>query len=266
MNSTCAGGTGAFIDQMATLLDVDLETMDQLSLQHTTLYPIASRCGVFAKSDVQPLINQGCEKSNLAASIFQAVVDQSIAGLAQGRNIEGNVLFLGGPLHFLKGLQERFKETLKLRDQEANFPELAPYFVALGSAVYAANEAVDFSYEELLEKMEAMAAKKIQTQGLPPLFESDEDYEEFKKRHTSASVERSDIHTYRGNAYLGIDAGSTTTKLVLIDEQCRILYESYAGNMGNPVDVVQKELAKLYALMEDRIHIIHSAVRAMGRS
>ena len=234
MNSTCAGGTGAFIDQMATLLDVDLETMDQLSLQHTTLYPIASRCGVFAKSDVQPLINQGCEKSNLAASIFQAVVDQSIAGLAQGRNIEGNVLFLGGPLHFLKGLQERFKETLKLRDQEANFPELAPYFVALGSAVYAANEAVDFSYEELLEKMEAMAAKKIQTQGLPPLFESDEDYEEFKKRHTSASVERSDIHTYRGNAYLGIDAGSTTTKLVLIDEQCRILYESYAGNMEIP--------------------------------
>ena len=264
MNSTCAGGTGAFIDQMATLLDVDLETMDQLSLQHTTLYPIASRCGVFAKSDVQPLINQGCEKSNLAASIFQAVVDQSIAGLAQGRNIEGNVLFLGGPLHFLKGLQERFKETLKLRDQEANFPELAPYFVALGSAVYAANEAVDFSYEELLEKMEAMAAKKIQTQGLPPLFESDEDYEEFKKRHTSASVERSDIHTYRGNAYLGIDAGSTTTKLVLIDEQCRILYESYAGNMGNPVDVVQKELAKLYALMEDRIHIIHSAVTGYG--
>ena len=112
--------------------------------------------------------------------------------------------------------------------------------------------------------MEAMAAKKIQTQGLPPLFESDEDYEEFKKRHTSASVERSDIHTYRGNAYLGIDAGSTTTKLVLIDEQCRILYESYAGNMGNPVDVVQKELAKLYALMEDRIHIIHSAVTGYG--
>ncbi len=161
MNSTCAGGTGAFIDQMATLLDVDLETMDQLSLEHTTLYPIASRCGVFAKSDVQPLINQGCEKSNLAASIFQAVVDQSIAGLAQGRNIEGNVLFLGGPLHFLKGLQERFKETLQLSDAQANFPELAPYFVALGSAVYAANETTDFSYEELLERMQRMAAKKV---------------------------------------------------------------------------------------------------------
>ena len=140
MNSTCAGGTGAFIDQMASLLDVDLETMDKLSLEHTTLYPIASRCGVFAKSDIQPLINQGCEKSNLAASIFQAVVDQSIAGLAQGRKIEGNVLFLGGPLHFLKGLQERFKDTLHLQDDEANFPELSPYFVALGSAVYASNE------------------------------------------------------------------------------------------------------------------------------
>lgn len=264
MNSTCAGGTGAFIDQMATLLDVDLETMDQLSLEHTTLYPIASRCGVFAKSDVQPLINQGCEKSNLAASIFQAVVDQSIAGLAQGRNIEGNVLFLGGPLHFLKGLQERFKETLQLSDAQANFPELAPYFVALGSAVYAANETTDFSYEELLERMERMAAKKVQTAGLPPLFENDQEYEEFKKRHTSAKVDRSDIHTYKGKAFLGIDAGSTTTKLVLIDEQCKILYESYANNLGNPVDVVQKELMKIYELMEDRIQIVHSAVTGYG--
>ncbi len=264
MNSTCAGGTGAFIDQMASLLNVDLETMDKLSLKHTTLYPIASRCGVFAKSDIQPLINQGCEKSNLAASIFQAVVDQSIAGLAQGRKIEGNVLFLGGPLHFLKGLQERFKETLHLQEEEANFPDLSPYFVALGSAVYASNETEAYSYDEILTKMEAMAAVKVVTTGLPPLFANDEEYEEFKNRHTSAKVDNNDIHTYTGKAYLGIDAGSTTTKLVLLDEDCRILYESYASNKGNPVDVIQKELEKIYDMMEDRIQIAHSAVTGYG--
>ena len=140
MNSTCAGGTGAFIDQMASLLDLDLAEMDRLSLAYEKLYPIASRCGVFAKSDIQPLINQGVSKNNLAASIFQAVVDQTIAGLAQGRPISGNVLFLGGPLSFLKGLQARFVDTLKLHPEQAVFPELAPYFVALGAALYAGNE------------------------------------------------------------------------------------------------------------------------------
>ena len=264
MNSTCAGGTGAFIDQMASLLNVDLETMDKLSLEYKTLYPIASRCGVFAKSDVQPLINQGVEKSNLAASIFQAVVDQSIAGLAQGRNIEGNVLFLGGPLHFLKGLQLRFKETLHLSDAEANFPDLAPYFVALGSAVYASHEQTTFSYEEILQRMEEMAKKKVETAGLPPLFASDEEYLEFKNRHMQTKVSTADIRTYSGDAYLGIDAGSTTTKLVLIDQDCRILYESYTNNQGNPVDVVQKELTKIYDLMEDRITIRQSAVTGYG--
>lgn len=264
MNSTCAGGTGAFIDQMASLLNVDLETMDKLSLQYTTLYPIASRCGVFAKSDVQPLINQGVEKSNLAASIFQAVVDQSIAGLAQGRNIEGNVLFLGGPLHFLKGLQNRFKETLHLSEEEANFPALAPYFVALGSAVYASGETKTYTYEEALHKMEQMANIEVETDGLAPLFKDEKEYEEFIKRHGNAKVARSDIHTYQGNAYLGIDSGSTTTKLALIDEHDNILYESYASNQGNPIDVIKKELLKIYDLMEDRIHIVHSAVTGYG--
>lgn len=264
MNSTCAGGTGAFIDQMASLLNVDLETMDKLSLEYTTLYPIASRCGVFAKSDVQPLINQGVEKSNLAASIFQAVVDQSIAGLAQGRNIEGNVLFLGGPLHFLKGLQNRFKDTLHLSEEEANFPALAPYFVALGSAVYAAGETKTYSYEEVLEKMQEMASIKVKTDGLSPLFEDNKQYEEFIQRHGNAKVLRSDIHTYKGNAYLGIDSGSTTTKLALIDEQDNILYESYSSNQGNPIDVIKSELLKIYDLMENRIHIVHSAVTGYG--
>lgn len=264
MNSTCAGGTGAFIDQMASLLDVDLETMDSLSLQHTTLYPIASRCGVFAKSDVQPLINQGCEKSNLAASIFQAVVDQSIAGLAQGRNIEGNVLFLGGPLHFMKGLQERFIETLHLRGSQANFPELSPYFVALGSAVYASSEQQTYTYEEILENMKQMSKTTVETAGLPALFENDEEYVEFINRHHSAKVKKVDISSYSGHAYLGIDAGSTTTKLVLIDEECEILYESYTNNQGNPVDVIKSELMKIYTLADNRIKILHSAVTGYG--
>lgn len=263
MNSTCAGGTGAFIDQMASLLDVDLETMDALSLQHTKLYPIASRCGVFAKSDVQPLINQGVEKSNLAASIFQAVVDQSIAGLAQGRNIEGNVLFLGGPLHFLKGLQERFVETLHLRQGEANFPDLSPYFVALGAAVYAKGQR-PVSYERLLERLKQAANKKIENVGLPPLFEHDEAYLEFKDRHHQSRVAHGDIKTYEGKAYLGIDAGSTTTKLILIDDSDNILHESYTNNLGNPVDVIRKELLTIYQQMNPNITIYQSAVTGYG--
>lgn len=264
MNSTCAGGTGAFIDQMASLLDVELETMDRLSLQHTQLYPIASRCGVFAKSDVQPLINQGVEKSNLAASIFQAVVDQCITGLAQGRNIEGNVLFLGGPLHFLSGLQERFVETLHLRASEANFPDLSPYFVALGAAVYASHEQRTYAYEEVLACMKQMANTKVAHAGLPPLFEDDEAYLEFKERHQHAEVTHGDLSTYTGKAYLGIDAGSTTTKLVLIDETDQILYESYTNNLGNPVDVIRQELLSIYDRMNPGITIAQSAVTGYG--
>lgn len=263
MNSTCAGGTGAFIDQMASLLDVNLDQMDELSLQYKKLYPIASRCGVFAKSDIQPLINQGVEKSNLAASIFQAVVDQTIAGLAQGRNIEGNVLFLGGPLSFLKGLQQRFIETLKLHQEQAVFPDLAPYFVALGAAIYAEQEET-ISYAALHEKLEMVLHKKARYQGLPPLFENDEEYLAFKRRHKSADVPRSDLATYCGNAYLGIDCGSTTTKLVLIDEAAKILYESYTNNQGNPVDVILSELKNIYARCEERITIAQSAVTGYG--
>lgn len=263
MNSTCAGGTGAFIDQMALLLDVDLDEMDRLSLTYEKLYPIASRCGVFAKSDIQPLINQGVSKNNLAASIFQAVVDQTIAGLAQGRSIRGNVLFLGGPLSFLKGLQARFVDTLKLHPEQALFPELARYFVALGAALYADHEP-SITYEQLHEQLEIVLHKKQRNQGLTPLFETDADYLEFKQRHLRGDVKHSDIHTYCGNAYLGIDCGSTTTKLVLIDENLRILYESYSNNQGNPIDVILKELRHLYECMEDRINIAGSAVTGYG--
>lgn len=264
MNSTCAGGTGSFIDQMAGLLAVDLETLDQLSLQHTCIYPIASRCGVFAKTDIQPLINQGAKKEDLAASIFQAVVDQTIAGLAQGRPVTGHVLFLGGPLAFLKGLQQRFVKTLKLDDKSAEFPALAPYFVGLGAAVYAGGLTQIFTCDELIDAMERAIQTPSQPRGLAPLFSNQEEYESFKTRHQSADAGSVEIGEYCGRAYLGIDAGSTTTKLVLIDETGRLLYSHYGRNDGNPLDVVLEQLRSIYAFCGDRIQIAGSAVTGYG--
>ncbi|MFV0478958.1 MAG: acyl-CoA dehydratase activase-related protein [Anaerorhabdus sp.] len=247
MNSTCAGGTGAFIDQMAALLNVELEELDQLSKNYTKLYPIASRCGVFAKTDVQPLINQGAQKENIAASIFQAVVDQTIAGLAQGRRIKGNILFLGGPLSFNEGLRMRFIETLKLNEGEGRLPETGPYFVALGAAIDAGNSEESYSYKQLKEILERCARTKIIQAGLEPLFASDEEYLAFKERHESANVKERDLKTYKGKAYLGIDAGSTTTKIALIDEEANLLYSNYTSNKGNPIEVVKQQLQHIYA-------------------
>lgn len=263
MNSTCAGGTGAFIDQMASLLNLDLATMDKLSLQHTKRYPIASRCGVFAKTDIQPLINQGADKANIAASIFQAVVDQTITGLAQGRRINGNILFLGGPLSFNKGLRQRFIETLKIPPEQAKLPELAPYFVALGAAVFASNNRNSYSYEQLCKALKKSAEAKIENVGLPPLFKNDDEYIEFHQRHNLASVEYVPLETYQGNAYLGIDAGSTTTKTVLLDEQNRILYSNYTNNKGNPIDVVKSQLEYIYSHNQN-ITITSSSVTGYG--
>lgn len=263
MNSTCAGGTGAFIDQMASLLNLDLATMDELSLQHTKRYPIASRCGVFAKTDIQPLINQGADKANIAASIFQAVVDQTITGLAQGRRINGNILFLGGPLSFNKGLRQRFIETLKIPPEQAKLPELAPYFVALGAAVFASNNRNSYQYEQLCKALKKSAEAKIENVGLPPLFKNDDEYIEFHQRHNLASVEYVPLETYQGNAYLGIDAGSTTTKTVLLDEQNRILYSNYTNNKGNPIDVVKSQLEYIYSHNQN-LTITSSSVTGYG--
>lgn len=264
MNSTCAGGTGSFIDQMAVLLDVSLEELDALALAHQRLYPIASRCGVFAKSDLQPLINQGVSKADLAASIFQAVVDQTITGLAQGREIKGNVLFLGGPLSFFKGLQLRFKETLRLNNEEACFPELGPYFVALGAALYANENAAICTYEDIMNILRMLLSNRTKQQGLAPLFSSKQEYDAFCIRHGKAKVETKDLQTYQGNAYLGIDGGSTTTKMVLLDEDHNILYQSYQSNQGNPVDIVRQELLTLYDILPKEVHIKASAVTGYG--
>lgn len=264
MNSTCAGGTGAFIDQMASLLNVELDELDRLSLEHNKIYPIASRCGVFAKTDIQPLINQGAEKSNIAASIFQAVVDQTIAGLAQGRSIKGNVLFLGGPLSFLKGLQQRFTETLSLDSDHAEFPEMAPYFVALGAANYCKSLARHYTYAELLDMFEKAASNIVKPQGLSPLFENEKEYNEFKARHKNSDVKAGDIKNYSGKVYVGIDAGSTTTKTVLIGDDCSILYSDYRNNLGNPLDAVKDQLTTIYEQLSDSAQIGGAAVTGYG--
>ncbi|MGL6173534.1 MAG: acyl-CoA dehydratase activase-related protein [Cellulosilyticaceae bacterium] len=264
MNSTCAGGTGAFIDQMAVLLNVTPQELDELSMKYKQLYHIASRCGVFAKSDIQPLLNQGAKKEDLSASIFQAVVDQTVAGLAQGRKIAGKVLFLGGPLFFYKGLQERFLETLKIAKENAIFPEDAQNFVAIGCAKYAGNEQKEYKYEEIIELMKIKQNKKDKNNYLPKLFKQEEDYELFKQRHNQKGINHRAIENWKGNAYLGIDAGSTTTKIVLINEEDEILYEYYSSNKGNPVEVIKEELLKIYEKCGERIRIRASGVTGYG--
>lgn len=266
MNGTCAGGTGAFIDQMATLMDLTPNELDELSLKHEKIYPIASRCGVFAKSDIQPLLNQGANKADIAASVYQSVVEQTITGLAQGREIKGNVLFLGGPLSFLQGLQERFVETLGLTEEQAHFPALAPYYVALGAAWQAEvlGNASKIDYNTLMTNLKYSRENLQPLDAHPPLFKNQEDYDEFKERHNRVAAATTDISTYEGNAYLGIDAGSTTTKLVLLDENKAILYRHYTSNGGNPVPVIREELRKIYELCGDRITIAGSAVTGYG--
>ncbi len=264
MNGSCAGGTGAFIDQMATLLNVTPDELDELSLKHNRIYPVASRCGVFAKSDIQPLLNQGASKADISASIYQAVVNQTIAGLAQGRRIQGKVMFLGGPLYFCKGLRERFIESLKLGEDNAVFPEYGRFAVAIGAAIYAVKQSKPFSYEELTE---CLKNATTETQGpghLKPLFKEKEQYEEFIKRHSKASVEYELPENYTGKAFLGIDCGSTTTKLVLISTENKIIYTYYSSNLGNPIDIVKEQLEKIYTVCSGRIKICGSAVTGYG--
>lgn len=245
MNSSCAGGTGAFIDQMASLLNMTLEEMNDASFNYNKIYPIASRCGVFAKSDIQPLINQGIDKSDLCASIFQAVVEQTITSLAQGRKIEGNVLFLGGPLYFLSGLRARFKETLKLDDEQVKCPDNAVNFVALGTALCATQY---FNEEEVISSLEKLDSMKSSFSQSDPLFKNHEEYQEFVKRHKLHDAKYKSLADYAGQSFLGIDSGSTTTKLVLIDEEGSILYDAYNPNKGNPLDVVLFDLKRIYEI------------------
>lgn len=262
MNGSCAGGTGAFIDQMATLLNITVQEMDEYALQAEKIYPIASRCGVFAKSDIQPLINQGAKKQDISASIFQAVVDQTVSGLAQGRRIKGKVLFLGGPLYFLKGLRRAFVRTLHLTEENAVFPDDAPCFMSIGAALHSAG-VKPMPIDEITERIQNATGTDEVVTG-EPLFKDKEEYSAFVKRHRATDLTFADIATYEGDAYLGIDSGSTTTKLILITPDCRILYSHYQSNNGQPVDIIVEKLKEIYELSGGRITIRGSAVTGYG--
>ena len=266
MNGTCAGGTGAFIDQMAVLLNTDAQGLNEAAKKHTMIYPIAARCGVFAKTDIQPLINEGAAIEDLAASIFQAVVNQTISGLACGHTIKGRVAFLGGPLSFLSELRKRFIETLELADDEVIFPENSKYFVAIGAAMKA-SKSEEISFAEIIQRAEhADPAKLSDTKHIAPLFADEKEYEAFCARHDRDKIRRKDISTASGPVFLGIDAGSTTTKAALIDEDKNLLYSYYVGNEGKPLAATMNMLRELYSKLPKEAYIAKVTTTGYGEN
>lgn len=264
MNGSCAGGTGAFIDQMAVLLKTDANGVNELAKGYKQIYPIASRCGVFAKTDVQPLINEGAAKEDIAASIFQAVVNQTIAGLAAGRKIKGKIAFLGGPLYFMSELRQRFIETLDIQPEDVIFPDNPQLFVALGAALYAEKES-EHTLEGLLESLESEDGEALTpSQSLPVLFKDDKDLEEFRERHDKATVESVPLSEHHGVAFLGIDAGSTTAKITLINEEGQLLYSYYGNNEGEPLEKTISVLQEMYAKMPEDSFIGKAVVTGYG--
>ncbi|MHC1762052.1 MAG: acyl-CoA dehydratase activase-related protein [Negativicutes bacterium] len=264
MNGVCAGGTGSFIDHMASLLNTDPAGLNELAKKHKTIHPIASRCGVFARTDVQALMNEGVSKADIAASVLQAVVNQTISSLAQGRAISGRVALLGGPLHFLSELRRRFTETLGLTPEQTISPECSPYIVAIGAAMTVQGTPVscEHFYQQASPHLCASGLENEQT--LPPLFLSNADYQQFKLRHAQHAVARSSLKTHAGNAYLGIDAGSTTLKLALIDDDKNLLYSYYGSNLGASLDTAIAAFKDLYLQLSPQTQIMHSAVTGYG--
>jgi len=264
MNGTCAGGTGAFIDQMASLLNMDAGKLNEEAKSYTNIYPIAARCGVFAKTDVQPLINEGAKKCDIAISIFHAVVVQTISVLACGRPILGKVAFLGGPLTFLSELRKRFIEVLKLKDEDVIFPQDSELYVALGAALSCEGKS-EYDYHSILARLEDIKGEEEnKSDSLEPLFKNKQEYDSFKERHDKSVVKEIDISMAEGKCYLGIDAGSTTTKAVLINEKCEILYSYYVGNKGNPVDTAAGIIKEIYSNIPEGAKIVYSGVTGYG--
>ena len=267
MNGSCAGGTGAFIDQIASLLNTDASGLNELAKGFDTIYPIAARCGVFAKTDIQPLINEGVKKENIAVSVLQAVVNQTITGLACGKKITGKVAFLGGPLFFLSELRNRFIDTLKLTNEDIIFPENSQLFVAQGAALLSKENSNFFTVEELEKKFQRLNEKDTSdTTRLQPLFKDEEELKEFYTRHEKEKIDTVNLTTYKGNAYLGIDAGSTTIKVVLISENSEILYSHYSHNKGNPLENIITTLKELYSKLSKDITIKSSCVTGYGEA
>ncbi|HEX3033297.1 MAG TPA: BadF/BadG/BcrA/BcrD ATPase family protein, partial [Bacillota bacterium] len=264
MNGTCAGGTGSFIDQMASLLKVDAAGLNELAGNYRTIYPIAARCGVFAKTDVQPLLNEGVAKEDIAVSVLQAVVIQTISGLACGRPIRGNVAFLGGPLYFLSELRNRFVETLKLKEKQVIFPDNSQLFVAIGAALSSVTEEPVLC-QTLIHKMENLQVViDGDSHRLAPLFACQEDYEDFRLRHSRHTVKRQDLASFQGDCFLGLDAGSTTTKAALVDSEGALLYTYYGSNEGSPLKSTVKALKELYSQLPPGARIVNSTVTGYG--
>ena len=264
MNGTCAGGTGAFLDQMATLLNTTTPGLNELAKNYNTIYPIASRCGVFAKTDIQPLLNEGAAKEDIAASIFQAVVNQTISGLACGRPIRGKVAFLGGPLSYLSELRKRFIETLELKPDEIIIPEDAHLLVAKGATLDSMNYK-PISIEKLKSKIELLKNYHDTTEdSLKPLFTIENEYKEFKERHSKHTVPKRDLAKFNGNCFLGIDAGSTTSKIALIDVEGNLLYSAYKNNEGKPLQTVISMLKDLYSVLPKKAIIRYAGSTGYG--
>ena len=266
MNGVCAGGTGSFIDQMASLLSTDAQGLNALAEKGKEIYTIASRCGVFAKTDIQALMNDGAAKADIALSIFQAVVNQTISNLAQGRPIGGNVAFLGGPLHFLPELKKRFIKTLKLDDEHVVKVEEGNYFVAVGAAMSEEAKPIDIKeLNESIERAEAVTATENQQADFV-LFENEKDYAGFKARHEKDRVPKGDMSSYHGPLYVGIDAGSTTTKLAAIGKNKELLYTSYGSNHGSPLKTVVQEMQELYGAMNEDTYIASVTTTGYGEA
>lgn len=265
MNGVCAGGTGSFIDQMATLLQTDASGLNTYAKDYDTIYPIAARCGVFAKTDIQPLINEGATKPNLAASIFQAVVNQTISGLACGKPIKGNVAFLGGPLHFLDQLKEAFIRTLNLTDEHIIAPSHSHLFAAVGAALNAKEE-VTYTLTDISEKLSGDLKISVDVDRLAPLFKSQKDYDKFLEKQSKYKVARGDLASYKGKCYLGVDAGSTTTKVALVAEDGSLLYDFYSSNNGSPLKTTIKALKEIYSILPEGVTIAAGCSTGYGEA
>ena len=266
MNGICAGGTGSFIDQMASLLQTDAPGLNEYAQNYKALYPIAARCGVFAKTDIQPLINEGATKEDLAASIFQAVVNQTISGLACGKPIRGHVAFLGGPLHFLSELKTAFIRILNLDEEHTIVPENSHLFAAIGSALNSKEDAKDVSLLSMRDRLRAAIAMDFEVDRMEPLFASKEDYQAFNRRQSKYNVKTGELSTYRGNCYLGIDAGSTTTKAALVGEDGSLLYSFYSNNNGNPLATSIRAIQEIYEQLPAGARIAWSCSTGYGEA
>ncbi len=265
MNGICAGGTGSFIDQMAALLQTDASGLNEYAKNYSSIYPIAARCGVFAKTDIQPLINEGATREDLSASIFQAVVNQTISGLACGKPIRGNVAFLGGPLHFLSELRKSFIRTLDLKGDAIISPENSHLFAAIGAAMNSKKDR-EISLSSLVERLSGDIRIQTESPRMAPLFRDHEDYNAFKERHDKAQVKKGDLKNYKGNAFLGIDAGSTTTKLALIGEDGSLLWSYYSNNNGSPVRTSINAIKELKELLPSDVSIASSCSTGYGEA